>query len=137
MAENRTHRTYEADESGEALDQSDRYTVVLTDEAFYAYSTLQPERLFQHVDHDLELLESFPNLGRTYDPAYPAAQLPFVCRVLYCEHMGIYYRVDATMRELTVLAIEDQRQNPMSRFSAYEYYATRFDSELPETDGDA
>lgn len=122
---------------GDAAGQNIRCTVVLTDEAFYAYSTLQPERLFQHVDHDLELLESFPDLGRTYDPVYPAAKLPSACRVLYCEHMGMYYRVDTTMRELTVLAIEDQRQDPLNRFSAYEYYATRFNSETQETGGDA
>ena len=54
-------------------------------------------------------------------PACNAAQPPFACRVLCCEHYGIYYRVDETDRAVTVFAIEDQRRNPLTRFESYEY----------------
>ena len=97
-------------------DDAPLYEVELTDEAFYAYATLSPERLFRHVDNELDLLRHFPELGEAYDPAYPASRPPFPCRVLYCEHLGIYYRIDEGSRKVIVIALEDQRRNPLNRF---------------------
>lgn len=97
------------------------FEVKLTDEAFYAYAALPTQRIFDHVDNDLDLLATSPELGQAYDPAYDAARPPFACRVLYCEHYGIYYRADETDRAVTVFAIEDQRRNPLTRFESYEY----------------
>lgn len=94
--------------------------VILTDEAFYTFTALHPERLFEHVAHDLSLLETTPFLGREYDPAYEAARPPFACRVMFCEHLGIYYCVNEEERRVVVFAIEDQRRNPTERFE----YAT-------------
>ena len=78
---------------------------------------------FTRVDHDLDLLRSFPELGKKYDPVYDAARPPFDCRVLYCEQYGIYYRVDDDSRRVVVFAIVDQRRNPKTRFDGYEYGA--------------
>lgn len=94
------------------------YNVTLTDEAFYAYASIPSEKVFQHVDSDLGLLETTPYLGRSYDPVYDVARPPFPCRILYCEYYGIYYRIDESKRAVIVFAIEDQRRNPENRFSA-------------------
>lgn len=93
-----------------------RYEVRLTDAAFFAYASLPTERLYEHVGSDLGLLETTPRLGREYDPVYEAKRPPFPCRVLFCEHYGIYYRVDDESRTVVVFAIEDQRRNPLNRF---------------------
>lgn len=98
-----------------------RYQVILTDEAFYAFSTLPSERLFCHIDNDLGLLETTPELGREYDPVYDAVRPPFPCRVLYCEQYGIYYKLDDESKTVLVFAIEDQRRNPARRFDTFEY----------------
>lgn len=109
------------DETGEGFPSC--YELLLTDEAFYAYASLPSDSLFARVDHDLDLLRSFPELGKKYDPVYDAARPPFDCRVLYCEQYGIYYRVDDGNRRVVVFAIVDQRRNPKTRFSGYEYGA--------------
>lgn len=111
----------------EARGETPAYQVILTDEAFYALTALPSDRLFQHVSHDLELLETTPELGRVYDPVYEAVTPPFACRVLFCENYGIYYRLNSETRTLTVFAIEDQRRNPLGRFAAYEYAVTSLD----------
>lgn len=104
------------------------YEVLLTDEAFYTYASIPSERVFEHVGRDLKLLEASPELGRAYDPAYDARRPPFACRVLYCEHYGIYYRIDDASRSVLVFAIEDQRRNPEMRFSHYEYAIARIEA---------
>lgn len=97
------------------------FGVKLTDEALYAHAALPAQRIFDHLDNDLDLPATSPELSQAYDPACNAAQPPFACRVLYCEHYGICYRVDETDRAVTVFAIEDQRRNPLTRFESYEY----------------
>ena len=94
------------------------YTVAMTDEAFYAYYALPSRRIIEHVKHNLRLLETSPYLGRIYDPAYEAKFPPLPCRVLYCGHYGIYYRVDDETKIVTVFALEDQRRNPLDRFTS-------------------
>lgn len=103
------------------------FEVVLTDEAFFTYASIPSDRTFDHLDADLKLLGTTPELGRIYDPAYKATRPPFPCRVFYCEKYGIYYRVDEDARTVLVFAIEDQRRNPENRFSTYEYAITRID----------
>lgn len=110
----------------EACEEEPSFEVVLTDEAFYAFAALPTERAFDHVDHDLSLLETTPELGQTYDPAYDATRPPFACRVLYCDRYGIYYRIDEAKHRVVVFAIEDQRRNPLTRFESYEYAVTAY-----------
>lgn len=97
------------------------FSVALTDEAFYALAALPTDRLFLHVEQNLELLKTSPYLGREYDPVYEATRPPFPCRVLLCEHYGIYYRVYESDLRITVFAIVDQRRNPMERFDRFDY----------------
>lgn len=111
------------------------FEVKLTDEAFYAYAALPTERVFAHVGNDLDLLSTSPELGQRYDPAYNAARPPFSCRVLYCEHYGIYYRIDEQERAVIVFAIEDQRRNPLTRFESYEYEVASLPSHGNRTSG--
>ena len=105
----------------EAIDENVEYDVVITDEAFFALCEIQSDRVFEHVSNDLDLLRHSPFLGMLYDPAYEAKRPPFECRVLYCEHYGVYYRVDVKSHTLTLFAIVDQRRNPMARFEELEY----------------
>ncbi len=106
---------------------SDIFTVELTDEAFFSYVSIASERLFEHVDTDIGLLETNPYLGRIYDPVYDAARPDFTCRVFYCEHYGIYYRVDEKLHRIIVFAIEDQRRDPKNRFSRFDYEVSPLD----------
>ncbi len=64
-------------------------------------------------------LEDFPLLGRAYDPDYEAARPPMPCRVLYAGRYGVYYMLtdDAPVPLLVVLAIGDERRDPIRRFS--------------------
>ena len=91
------------------------------------YSTLSTDRAFNRVDHDLELLETTPYLGREYDPVYEAQRPPFPCRVFYSLQYGIYYRVYEEDLRVVVFAIVDQRADPAARFSGFEYGLTRQD----------
>lgn len=51
----------------------------------------------------------------------------FNFRILCCEHFGIYYRIDDESHKVTVFALEDQRRNPLDRFTSYEYAVTSLD----------
>lgn len=103
------------------------FKIALTDEAYFAYASLPSERLLKRMTNDIGLLACTPLLGRTYNPAYEAKRPPFPCRVLYCEHYGIYYGVNDDESLVTIFAIEDQRRNPRKRFSSFEYGLERLD----------
>lgn len=100
-----------------------RYELLLADEAFCAYVSLPSDSLFARVDYDLDLLRSFSELGKKYDPAYDAARPSFDCGVLCCGQCGIYCRVDDGSRRVVVFVTVDQRRNPKTRFDGYEYGA--------------
>lgn len=130
MSDGVDFRRAKSGDAGDRFDEEDarpRYEVQLTDEAFYAYSSLPGKRLFDRLDRDLELLETTPYIGREYDPAYDASRPPFPCRVLYCGCYGIYYRVYEESFRVVVFAIVDQRRDPLSRFAGFEYGAGRLD----------
>lgn len=111
----------------EENEESASYEVLLTDEAYLAYVALTSDRVFEHVTHSMELLEASPLLGQVYDPAYEAKRPPFSCRVLFCEHYGIYYLVDESELTIHIVAIEDQRRDPLNRFSSFVYAVESFD----------
>ncbi len=94
------------------------YEVSLTDEAVYAYASIAPDRIYERVGELIDTLARFPYYGQVYEPYYAAAQSPVPCRVLFCAQYGIYYCVDDVRREVTVLAIEDERRDPRRRFGA-------------------
>lgn len=93
------------------------YEVLMTQEAEEDYRRVSHSPRFPRVNVMLDILEGFPGVGRVYDPQYEAANLPDDARVAYADIYGIYYLIDEAKRAVIVLAIEDQRSDPMLRFS--------------------
>ena len=87
----------ELDEFNEPFD------VVMTDEALYAYAEIPSERVYARIGNLIDFLAEHPYFGEEYDPYYQAAFLPI-------DH------VDVERRNISILAIEDHRKNPLSRF---------------------
>lgn len=81
-----------------------------------SYVSLPSDSLFARVGCDLDLLRSFPELWKKYDPVYDAAWLPFDCGILYCGQYGVYYHADDSSCCVVVFAITAQRRNPKTRF---------------------
>ena len=92
------------------------YTVILSDAAKTEYQHISSKHDFAKVRKTLELLDTVPEIGRTYNPEYPAAQPDFEMRVTFAGRYGIYYVVEEGSHEVYVLFIEDQRRNPLNRF---------------------
>ncbi len=97
------------------------FAVEVTDEAYLDLLALPSDGLLERMGRFLKLLATTPFLGRVYDPAYEAKQPPVKCRVLFCGNYGIYYEVNENALTVTILAIEDQRRDPLNRFSRYDY----------------
>lgn len=93
------------------------YEVFMTREAEEDYKHISRSSRFSRVDMMLDILGGFPSVGRIYDPQYEAADFPDDARVAYADIYGIYYLIDEAKKTVTVLAIEDQRSDPMLRFS--------------------
>lgn len=92
------------------------YSIRLTDEAVYALSDIQSEALAERIGSMLGNLSKFPHYGSVYDPAYKSAKPPVACRVFYCGPYGVYYHVDEQNHVVAIIAIEDERRDPMGRF---------------------
>ena len=101
-----------------ALDASEQppYRVVLSPCAHQARFTIAAKSDRQKVKKMLQLLDTVPEIGRVYDPDYPAAQPPFEMRVTFAGRYGIYYTVEEAEKTVRVLFIEDQRRDPLNRF---------------------
>ncbi len=100
------------------LDELDKpFDVVMTDEALYAYAEIPSERVYARIGNLIDFLAEHPYFGEEYDPYYQAAFPPIGCRVFFCAHYGVYYHVDVEQRNISILAIEDHRKNPLSRFN--------------------
>lgn len=96
----------------------DLHEVQLADEALVQLIEIPSQGDYARVRTVLRTLETIPLAGSVYDPAYEAAQPPIECRVMYAGHYGIYYTCDEIpTAPVRVLAIEDQRRNPMNRFA--------------------
>lgn len=92
------------------------YEIQLTDEAVYAYGEIPSQEIYGRIGSLLDFLTTHPYYGQEYDPYYEAALPPITCRVFYCGRYGVYYHVHENEMLITVLAIEDQRRNPLARF---------------------
>ncbi len=103
--------------AGEADETREPFEIEITDEALYAYSDIQSESILRRIEALIDMLALYPFYGEEYEPVYEAAQPPVPCRVLFCTHYGIYYHVNETEKLITVIAIESQRRDPLSRFS--------------------
>lgn len=93
------------------------YEVKLARAAQTTYEELYPSVQFNSIRKVLTLLGTFPGIGMTYDPQYEVASLPAGARVIYAGKYGIYYIINAEAQKVLVLTIEDQRSNPLTRFS--------------------
>lgn len=92
------------------------FVVQLTDEAVYAYSEIPSQNVYTRIGMLLDFIATHPYYGLEYDPYYEAACLSIACRVFYCGKYGVYYHVDESNELITILAIDDQRRNPLNRF---------------------
>ena len=94
------------------------YQVLISNRAFEALSSIRSKADARAVARIIDLLDTVPYLGRVYDPLYDATRPDFEARVVYAGHFGIYYEViEDEQREVHVLYIEDQRRDPLMRFS--------------------
>ena len=110
-------RDASADSTAEPYDATHKmYAIQLTDEAVYGYADKASPDLYDRIDHLIEFLMDHPYYGQVYDPYYEASRPPVPCRVFYCGHVGVYYHVNDPDRIITVLAVVDQRRNPLGRF---------------------
>jgi hypothetical protein len=91
-------------------------SAVLSDEAYFSLSDIPSLKIRRHI---VTVLEATPYLGHKYQPLYNAAPPAIPCRMFYCKFLGIYYYVSEQSKTVTVIAIEDRRQNSMNRFPSY------------------
>ena len=103
---------------GADMDAARPYEVLLTPEAEEAYLAVRSKADLTRLDSMLDVLDTVPDIGRAYDPLYEAAR-PSIegLRVVYAGHFGIYYVIDEDAGRVVVVAIEDQRRDPLTRFS--------------------
>lgn len=102
--------------SEDAPDEKPPYTVKLSEAARIAYQSIPSKKDFAKVRKMVHLLDTLPEIGRTYDPDYPAARPPFEMRVAFAGRYGVYYRVEEADETVRILFIEDQRRDPLNRF---------------------
>lgn len=104
-----------------AKENTSSCSIEVTDEAYLDMVGLPNDKLLEDMGRFLSLLQISSFLGQTYSPAYESKKPPVKCRVSYYENYGIYYEINETSGNLTILSIEDQRHNPLNCFSRYEY----------------
>lgn len=92
------------------------YEIRLSDEAVYAYSEIPSKKIYDRIGFLIDFIGLHPYYGQPYEPYYRAATPPIPCRVFFCGHYGVYYNVDHESQTINVLAIEDERRNPLNRF---------------------
>lgn len=94
--------------------------VYLSDTARRAVLSIRSRADAAAVARRLRDLEVLPGMGRPYDPEYEAARPDHDVLVAYAGHRGIYYTYDADAGDggtVWVEWVEDQRRDPMGRFS--------------------
>ncbi|MBC5585620.1 hypothetical protein H8S61_15650 [Eggerthella sp. NSJ-70] len=94
------------------------YEVIISPTALEAISTIASRADRARIDKVLSILDTVPGIGRTYDPVYEAARPKEPVMVAYAGHYSIYYEVSDDRGEVHIYYIEDQRRDPLSRFSA-------------------
>lgn len=92
------------------------YKVRLSEAAEIIYRDLHGTKAFFKIKKIIETLDTVPEIGRVYDPNYPAARPPFEMRVTYAGRYGIYYIVEEEECLVRIMFIEDQRRDPLNRF---------------------
>lgn len=98
-------------------EEAQPYQVLLTEGAKQAYKRIPSGKALNRLDRMLDVLDTVPDIGSVYRPLYEAATPPFELKVVYADHYGIYYRVLEEVGQVHVYYIEDQRRDPLNRFS--------------------
>ena len=93
------------------------YAVIVTPTAERALLAVPSKADRRELDAVLSLLDTFPRIGRPYDPVYAAARPSRDVLAFFAGHYGVYYVIDEAARAVDVLFIEDQRRDPLKRFS--------------------
>lgn len=86
-------------------------------------ANVSSKRVADKIFEYRKLLESVPDLGRPYDPDYPAARTPFPCRVVIIPDtpFSLYYIKESESKRIIIFCIEYQRIDPNARFSHIEW----------------
>lgn len=96
--------------------------VVLSESAMAALLTIGSRVEAMAVRRRLVDLATIPEMGRIYDPEYPAARPDHEVRVTYAAHQAIYYVFKPDVGEdgtVFVEWIQDERMNPLTRFREF------------------
>lgn len=96
------------------------FEIILSDEATYSLAEIPSERVYTRISSLIDFLAHHPYYGEEYDPYYKATFPPITCRVFFCARYGIYYHIFDEKRQILILAVEDTRKNPLSRFKTME-----------------
>lgn len=100
------------------------WTTVYTRSAIdFIVAEVRSERVAEKLFSYRALLETAPDLGRAYDPDYPAARPPFPCRCIAVPDtpFSLYYLKEDDLRRIVVFCIEYQRTEPNARFSSFDW----------------
>ena len=88
--------------------------VVIADEAALAIDAVASNADYLAVERAIKALEFTAEAHPVFDPPYPAGKPPFLCRVCYGGHFGIFYTIKGDV--VTVLSVKDMRRNPLAMF---------------------
>lgn len=106
------------------VDEQPLYSVFLTKAAKASLPFIVAKSHRAKVRKMLQMIDTVPEMGRVYDPDYPATLPPFEVRVTYAGRYGIYYTINEDAQEVYVISIEDQRRDPLNRhFGIYPHEA--------------
>lgn len=77
-----------------------------------------PDRVYERVEHSIDLLASQPGLARDYDPQYDADMPPIDCKWHYVPRTSkvIYFTYDEQEGVIRCFRLGDTREDPMQRF---------------------
>ena len=95
---------------------SESFEIILTDEATYSLAEIPSPKIYSRITALIDFLANHPYYGEKYDPYYEASFPPIECRVFFCARYGIYYHVFPKEQQILILAVEDSRKDPLSRF---------------------
>lgn len=96
---------------------ADPYQVLLSASAERTLKAIESKTDRRRIDAVLAVLDTVPEIGRNYDPLYEAARPSEPVLVFYAGNYGLYYQIDKPRHAVKVLFIEDQRRDPLARFS--------------------
>ncbi|WP_251212400.1 hypothetical protein [Adlercreutzia murintestinalis] len=103
------------------MSASEPWSVVYTQYAIdFISEHVESKWVLQKILEYRTLLETVPDLGRSYDPDYPAARTPFACRELPVPDtpFTLYYLKEEEERRIVIFCVEYQRADPNARFSS-------------------